>query len=246
MKLFKNRTVIGVLCILLSLVICFGVTPLFTRSTSEKTTSVRVSADIHEGDEITQDMIQTVEVGAYNLPKGIMKEKGDVVGKYATAELASGDYILASKLSSEPAAENAYLYRLDGTKQAISVTIKSFATGLSGKLKSGDIVSVIVADFNGRGETVIPPELQYVEVISVTASSGYYDMEKQCVCEELLVVHDREEGTIEHKYRLGDEVRKAMILQMDAYCKQRMGITLDEARTEYLSEQEPPQTEPVM
>ena len=80
MKLFKNRTVIGVLCILLSLVICFGVTPLFTRSTSEKTTIVRVSADIHEGDEITQDMIQTVEVGAYNLPKGIMKEKGDVVG----------------------------------------------------------------------------------------------------------------------------------------------------------------------
>ncbi len=75
---------------------------------------------------------------------------------------------------------------------------------------------------------------------------AYYDMEKQCVCEELLVVHDREEGTIEHKYRLGDEVRKAMILQMDAYCKQRMGITLDEARTEYLSEQEPPQTEPVM
>ncbi len=173
MKLFKNRTVIGVLCILLSLVICFGVTPLFTRSTSEKTTIVRVSSDIHEGDEITQDMIQTVEVGAYNLPKGIMKEKGDVVGKYATAELASGDYILASKLSNEPAAENAYLYRLDGTKQAISVTIKSFATGLSGKLKSGDIVSVIVADFNGRGETDIPPELQYVEVISVTASSGY-------------------------------------------------------------------------
>lgn len=27
MKLFRNRTVIGVLCILLSLVICFGITP---------------------------------------------------------------------------------------------------------------------------------------------------------------------------------------------------------------------------
>lgn len=55
----------------------------------------------------------------------------------------------------------------------MSVTIKSFATGLSGKLQSGDIVSVIVADYQGKGETVIPPELQYVEVISVTASTGY-------------------------------------------------------------------------
>ena len=173
MKIFRNRTVVGVLCILLALIICFGVTPLFSRSASEKAEIVRVTADIKEGDEITADMVQTVEVGAYNLPSGIMTEKDEVIGKYATADLKVGDYILASKLSNEPAAENAYLYNLDGTKQAISVTIKSFATGLSGKLESGDIVSVLVADYQGMGETVIPPELQYVEVISVTASSGY-------------------------------------------------------------------------
>ena len=173
MKIFRNRTVIGVLCILLALIICFGVTPLFSRSASEKTEIVRVTKDIKEGDEITAEMVQTVEVGAYNLPQNLMTDKKDVVGKYATADLAAGDYILSSKLSAVPAAENAYLYNLDGTKQAISVTIKSFAVGLSGKLESGDIVTVIVADYQGKGETAIPPELQYVEVISVTASSGY-------------------------------------------------------------------------
>lgn len=173
MKIFRNRTVIGVLCILLALIICFGVTPLFSRSASEKTDIVRVTKDIKEGDEITAEMVQTVEVGAYNLPQNLMTDKKGVVGKYATADLVAGDYILSSKLSAVPAAENAYLYNLDGTKQAISVTIKSFATGLSGKLESGDIVTVIVADYQGKGETAIPPELQYVEVISVTASSGY-------------------------------------------------------------------------
>ena len=173
MKIFRNRTVIGVLCILLALIICFGVTPLFSRSASEKTEIVRVTMDIKEGDEITAEMVQTVEVGAYNLPQNLMTDKKEVVGKYATADLAAGDYILSSRLSAVPAAENAYLYNLDGTKQAISVTIKSFATGLSGKLESGDIVTVIVADYQGKGETAIPPELQYVEVISVTASSGY-------------------------------------------------------------------------
>ena len=173
MKIFRNRTVIGVLCILLALIICFGVTPLFSRSASEKTEIVRVTMDIKEGDEITAEMVQTVEVGAYNLPQNLMTDKKEVVGKYATADLVAGDYILSSKLSAVPAAENAYLYNLDGTKQAISVTIKSFAVGLSGKLESGDIVTVIVADYQGKGEPAIPPELQYVEVISVTASSGY-------------------------------------------------------------------------
>ena len=173
MKIFRNRTVIGVLCILLALIICFGITPIFSRRASEKTEIVRVTKDIREGDEITAEMVQTVEVGAYNLPQNLMTDKKEVIGKYATADLAAGDYILSSKLSAVPAAENAYLYNLDGTKQAISVTIKSFAVGLSGKLESGDIVTVIVADYQGKGETAIPPELQYVEVISVTASSGY-------------------------------------------------------------------------
>ena len=78
MKIFRNRTVIGVLCILLALIICFGVTPLFSRSASEKTEIVRVTKDIKEGDEITAEMVQTVEVGAYNLPQNLKSGRLDV------------------------------------------------------------------------------------------------------------------------------------------------------------------------
>lgn len=173
MSIFKNRTVIGVICILVALLICFGITPLFNQSISQKQEIVRVTKEVDAGEQITADMVQTVEVGSYNLPANIFHDTASVVGKYAVADLAVGDYILTAKLSDAPAAENAYLYNLDGTKQAVSVTIKSFATGLSGKLQSGDIVSVIVADYLESGETVIPPELQYVEIISVTASTGY-------------------------------------------------------------------------
>ena len=173
MSIFKNRTVIGVICILLALVICFGITPLFNKSISQKTEIVRVAKAVSAGDQVTADMVQTVEVGSYNLPANVYHDAASVVGKYAVADLAVGDYILPSKLSDAPAAENSYLYNLDGTKQAMSVTIKSFATGLSGKLKSGDIVSVLVADYQETGKTVTPPELQYVEIISVTASTGY-------------------------------------------------------------------------
>jgi pilus assembly protein CpaB len=173
MSIFKNRTVIGVICILLALVICFGITPLFNKSISQKTEIVRVAKAVSAGDQVTADMVQTVEVGSYNLPADVYHDAASVVGKYAVADLAAGDYILPSKLSDAPAAENSYLYNLDGTKQAMSVTIKSFATGLSGKLRSGDIVSVLVADYQETGKTVTPSELQYVEIISVTASTGY-------------------------------------------------------------------------
>ena len=36
MNFLKNRTVIGVICILLALIICFAVTPLFNKTISGK------------------------------------------------------------------------------------------------------------------------------------------------------------------------------------------------------------------
>lgn len=173
MKFMKNRTIVGIICIILSLLVCFGITPLFNKSISQKTEIVRVAKEIKSGEKITKDMLQTVEVGSYNLPENIIKTKETVIGTFATADFAVGDYILNTKVSRTPTYENAYLYNLDGTKQAISLTLKTFAGGLSGKLQSGDIVSVLAPDFREQGLTVIPPELKYVEVISVTAPSGY-------------------------------------------------------------------------
>ena len=173
MQIFKNRIVIGVACIILSLVICFAVTPLFNQSISEKTQIVRVVREIKKGEEITAAQVKVVEVGGYNLPEDVVRNPETAIGRYASADFVPGDYIIASKIADEPAAENAYLYSLNGEKQAMSVTVKSFASGLSGKLQSGDIVSVIAPDYKKQGATVIPPELQYVEVIAVTANSGY-------------------------------------------------------------------------
>ena len=96
MKIFRNRTVIGVLCILLALVICFGVTPLFSRSASRRLRSSRVTADIKEGDEITAEMVQTVEVGAITCRPASHDRKRRGHRQYATADLKVGDYILAS------------------------------------------------------------------------------------------------------------------------------------------------------
>lgn len=175
MKFLKNRTVLGVICIALALIICFAITPLFNASKSSTMRIVRVKNDLKIGQEITAKDIEIVEVGAYNLPSEVMKNSEDVIGKYASAEMIKGEYVLAAKISDTPASENAYLYNLTGKKRAISITIPSFAGGLSGKLISGDIVSVIAIDYKEKGETVVPEELQYVEVIAVTDKKGNDD-----------------------------------------------------------------------
>lgn len=172
MSFFKNRTVLGALCILLSLLICFAVTPLFNAGVSHKTSIVRVTKDIQAGQQITKDTVQTVEVGGYNLPSNVLKSPDSVVGKYAAADLAPGDYVLSTKITGTPTVSNAYLSALNGSRQAISVTLKTLAEGVSGKLQPGDIVSVIAPDYQNQGSTVTPKELQYVEVIGVTTSEG--------------------------------------------------------------------------
>lgn len=173
MNILKNRTVLGIICIAIALIICFLITPLFNASTSTLTTIVRIKEDLKIGQEITAKDIETVDVGAYNLPNEVIRKAEDIVGKYATSPMTKNEYALSTKISDVPASENAYLYGLTGEKRAISVTIPSFAGGLSGKLISGDIVSIIACDYQEKGETVVPDELQYVEVIAVTDKAGH-------------------------------------------------------------------------
>ena len=133
-NLLKNRIVVGLICIITALIICFGLTPMFNDALKSKVEIVRVSTEIKKGDEITSKMVTTVEVGGYNLPSNVVYKAEDVIGKYANTDLYKGDYVLESKLSDTPMLKNEYLTKLDGANRAISVTIKSFAAGLSGKL----------------------------------------------------------------------------------------------------------------
>lgn len=170
-NLLKNRTVLGLICILFSLLICFGVTPLMNSAFREQSEIVRVKTDIAVGTQITGSMLETVTVGSYNLPADVLKNKESVIGKYALAELQKGDYILSGKLAAQPPTDSPYLEDLDGTESAISVTIPSFAAGLSGKLEAGDIVSILASDTDTKATTA-PEELRYVKVLAATASTG--------------------------------------------------------------------------
>jgi len=172
LEVFKNRTVLGITCIVLALILCFVVSPLISRTSNKTMDVVRVMGDIKSGDEITKDMVTEVKMTNTNQPENVIEDAKSVIGKYATMDMTKGDYVLKNKIADTPYVENTYLAGLDGTNRAMSVTIKSFANGLSGKLKSGDIVSVIAPDYKKTGITEIPLELQFVEVIAATTKTG--------------------------------------------------------------------------
>jgi len=179
MKLLKNRVFLGVGSILLALIICLIVAPTLNTAASKQVEIIRVVKNIPVGTAITKDMVQTVKVGGYNLPSNVLKSEKEVIGKYTSAALQTGDYILATKTSDQ--APGAYLTELDGKKQAISISIKSFAAGLSGKLESGDVISLIASDYGDLKETIAPPELSYIKLLAATNNTGSDNTNDQSV-----------------------------------------------------------------
>ena len=167
----KNRTVIGIICMVLAIIITFAIAPVVNRLTSDTTTVIRLSDDVKQGAQITEDKIETAEVKSDSIPAGVITEKGMVIGKYAASNLYAGDYFTTDKLTAEANTADDVFASLDGSKVAVSITIDSFAAGLSGKLKNGDVISVIVTD-KEIGNTSIPGALKYVKVITTTTAGG--------------------------------------------------------------------------
>lgn len=167
-RLFKNRTVLGVGSIVLALLLSFGVTPLMGKAMNSQEQIIRATKNIKKGEAITTDKITKVKVGGYNLPEQIIKEQQELIGKYATVDIYKDDYFLKSKISDDDTSNS---YSLKEENMALSITIRSLASGLSGKLKAGDIISIISNSEEGS-KPIIIPELQYVQILSVTTKEG--------------------------------------------------------------------------
>ena len=167
MKL-NNRFIFGILSLVLAAVIAFVALPTIARQTNGKTEIVRITQPVRKGEKITSDNAEVVEVGGYNLPPNVAHSMDDVEGLYVTADLAAGDYILTSKVSTVPVSSDVALNDIPSGKVAISLTVKTLASGLSDKLQPNDIIRIY--HFLETAEEV--PELRFVKVLSVTDSDG--------------------------------------------------------------------------
>ncbi len=202
MKL-NNRFIFGLLSILLAAVIAFVALPTIAKQTNGKTEIVRVTKPVLKGEQLSADNTETVEVGSYNLPPNIAHSLEDVKDLYATADLSQGDYILASKTSAVPVSSDVALNNIPSGKVAISLTVKTLASGLSDKLQPNDIIRVY--HFLDAAEEV--PELRFVRVLSVTDANSKYTASLNKILEaleQMELAERQEEDAYEAGYEDGE------------------------------------------
>lgn len=167
----KNRTVIGVICMVLAVAVTFLIAPLVNRLSTDTSEVIRLASDVKQGVQITADHLEVARVKTDSIPVGTLNDPKEVIGKYAASALYAGDYLTSAKLTGEANTASDVFASLDGSKVAVSVTIDTFAAGLSGKLENGDIISMIVVN-KELGKAYIPAALRYMKVITTTTSGG--------------------------------------------------------------------------
>ena len=165
----RNRTIIGIVCVALAAVMMFGITPLVNTVSSGKIEVAQVVRRIEQGQLITAEDVTKVQIGSLGVRDTVIKDEKQVVGKYAAVTIVPNNCIYLEMVSDDSDSADSVFRQLNGAQQAISITIPNFANGLSGKLKNGDIVSVVVVSEN---QSVIPAELTYVKVITTTTAKG--------------------------------------------------------------------------
>jgi pilus assembly protein CpaB len=192
MKLFRNKFLIGTLCIILGLLMGFVVIPqVQAGSQNAHVTAIRVKQDVAEGTQLTTPMLESLRVPKSAVPTDAVSEISSASSRYATTQLHAGDYITPAKISDKPENRNPLSAATAKGMLVVSIPLESLASGVSGKLQPGDIVTVMAylknstpdrslelepqtsdASNPAAPQTIIYPELQYVEVCAVSASDG--------------------------------------------------------------------------
>ncbi|OJU08707.1 MAG: hypothetical protein BGN88_05225, partial [Clostridiales bacterium 43-6] len=178
MKILKNKYVIFAICLILSGIIAFVIVPTSNESVSGAVEIVRVSKQIEKNTVISDDMLEYATVIPMGLPDDIIKEKQAIIGKVAAVTLLPQDNLVPQKFTDTYSITNKELYNMDNPNNlAVSISVKTLAASMSGKLLPGDVVSLYGFSLENKS-LVLYDDLIYVEVLAITNSKAE-DLDKR-------------------------------------------------------------------
>ena len=176
MKFLKNRLVIGIFCIALSLIIGFVAVPVINSLTSQTVEVVRANTDVGMGVKLTEDMLELVEVGKVNLPENTAYKISDVVGLYATTDMKKSDIVTGVKVTDKLTLPENKIRQMKSNERLVTIQI---GKKVLDKFLPNDIVGIYTYD--SSGECIIVLELANVSVVSMSTEEGVnilYDAQK--------------------------------------------------------------------
>ena len=186
MKLFKNKTFIGIICIIIGLAIGFVVIPKASDKANEQVNIAIANTFIEQGEKITADMMDTIEVDKKIAGEKVLSED-NIIGKYAITNIYTNDFITSHKISEILSSEDLLAIATQKGLRVVSITLPSLASSVSGRLQAGDVVTLMITAKNDNlnatletGEEMqieqsgayIIDELKYLEVAMLTTTDA--------------------------------------------------------------------------
>jgi pilus assembly protein CpaB len=166
--------IVIVIALAIAIATGFYLVPKDVEKTRQTTTVVRLKQNIGKNQQIKEEHLDVIEIGSYNLPKYIVTNSNEIIGKYATVPMYLGEFAIRKYFQDEKVPENAFLY------EDTSVDGISFETDLAkcvgGIPEKGDRVRVIIykqaKDRETESEVLTCDELSNLEVIKVANKNG--------------------------------------------------------------------------
>lgn len=190
MRIFKNRLLIGCICIIVAFAIGFIAVPKVTDMLNDKIDVVVLNTDVKKGDRITPDMLRLVQMSKGDILyadnefyNSIDVSNGKAVNNrmmfdpkdkviYANIDMKLNDIVTDMKISGTYPYKDEKLRELADNEYAVSVSVASLATSVSAKIMVGDIVTLLICKEDEANAASVPSELMYVEVLSINNSDA--------------------------------------------------------------------------
>lgn len=166
MKILKNRVFIGISCLVLAALIAFVAVPVINQLTTNTIEVIRVKEDVGMGTQLTEDMLEKVEIGELNLPDTPATDAKQVVGLYVTVDMKAHDVVYSQKVTDKLVFPENKLRKMTSGESAYTVNL---GDTYRSRLLPNDIVCFYTFDENGNAQVV--KELEYVSVVTTTTDN---------------------------------------------------------------------------
>lgn len=137
--------------------------PLLSHRLYPKIPAVRVTHSMEKGEQLTENDIEPIEVGALTLPEGTELTTEDMIGRYAAVELVKDDVLFGAKLSQLPLDGEVPKNILPKGNTAVLIRLKMIEGSEYPVPETGDVVKLN----RFRDKLMDIPELQFVRILSV-------------------------------------------------------------------------------
>lgn len=156
LKLFRNKIVVGAICLLLAGMLAFVFLPRLYSVQSGTTEIIKLRQTVEYGTVVTDDMLTVAEVGSYGLPDNVVRDKSELVGLVAGGTIYAGEFLWRDRFLTEEAYKNTASktgYGLPDGTYLLTIGLPSESSGLAGILRAGDTVDVYrYTDESGSAE----------------------------------------------------------------------------------------------